>query len=127
MRHPSLIAIAVVSMSIFAGDACADDKNPLAEPKTSIAYQLELLKAGDAAKLKECFTARQKDKITQEAVDAARKRSGIMLTIDELYASAEMGEFQGAKTAKIKTKNGRTLTTLILTDGKWLADTIWFR
>ena len=31
------------------------------------------------------------------------------------------------KTAKITMKNGRTLTTLILTDGKWLADTIWFK
>ena len=29
--------------------------------------------------------------------------------------------------AKIMMQNGRTLTTLILTDGQWLADTIWFK
>jgi hypothetical protein len=28
---------------------------------------------------------------------------------------------------KIKMKNGRTLTTLVKTDGKWLADTVWFK
>ena len=28
---------------------------------------------------------------------------------------------------KITMKNGRTLTMLILTDGKWLSDTIWLK
>ena len=37
-------------------------------------------------------------------------------------------EFQGKKTCKIKTKRGSTLTTLIQEpDGRWLADTIWFK
>jgi len=38
-----------------------------------------------------------------------------------------MGEADGKKTAKVKMKNGRTLSTLVETDGKWLADTIWFK
>jgi hypothetical protein len=34
----------------------------------------------------------------------------------------------GTKTEiKIKMKNGRTLTTLVNVDGKWLADTLWFK
>jgi hypothetical protein len=37
------------------------------------------------------------------------------------------GESEGQKTAKITMKNGRTLTMLILTDGKWLSDTIWLK
>ncbi|HEX8286214.1 MAG TPA: hypothetical protein VF588_22830 [Pyrinomonadaceae bacterium] len=49
------------------------------------------------------------------------------IIIDDLYASAEMGEADGKKTAKVKMKNDRALTTLVETDGKWLADTIWFK
>jgi hypothetical protein len=47
------------------------------------------------------------------------------MPLDDLV-HAIRGEFE-AKTAKITMKNGRTLTTLILTDGKWLSDTIWFK
>ena len=42
-------------------------------------------------------------------------------------ATVKYSEADGKKTAKIKMKNGRTLTTLIETDGQWLADTIWFK
>ena len=98
----------------------------LADPKSSIAYQFDLIKAGDADKLKNCFTARVRDGVTKEAVEKAKGQAG-QYTLDDLYASAEMGEADGKKTAKVKMKNGRTLTTLIETDGKWLADTIWFK
>jgi uncharacterized lipoprotein YajG len=97
----------------------------LADPKGSIAYQLELLKAGDADKLRNCFTTRLRDKITKERVDKAREKIG-QITMDELYASAEQGEYEGKKTLKVKMKNGRSLTTLVQTDGQWLSDTIWF-
>src|SRR5215210_5729990 len=63
----------------------------LADPKGSIAYQLELLKAGDADKLRNCFTTRLRDKITKERVDKAREKIG-QVTMDELYASGEQGE-----------------------------------
>ena len=98
----------------------------LADPKSSIAYQFELVKAGDLDKLKACLTPRLRDGLTQEALDKA-KANAAAYTIDDLYDSAEMGESDGKKTAKVKMKNGRTLTTLIETDGKWLADTIWFK
>ncbi|MDX6614101.1 MAG: hypothetical protein QOD75_3287 [Blastocatellia bacterium] len=98
----------------------------LKDPKSSIAYQFELVKAGDAEKLKTCMTPRLRDRITQELVDKGKAQAA-NYTIDDLYASAEMGEADGQKTAKIKMKNGRTLTTLIETDGQWLADTIWFK
>jgi uncharacterized lipoprotein YajG len=98
----------------------------LSDPKSSIAYQFEQVKAGDVEKLKACLTPRVRDGVTKEVVDKAKVDSA-QYTIDDLYASAEMGEFEGKKTAKVKMKNGRTLTTLIQTDGKWLADTIWFK
>lgn len=40
------------------------------------------------------------------------------MTIDDLVASATAG--------KGSLENGRTLTTLVKTDGQWLADTVWF-
>ena len=98
----------------------------LGDPKGSIAYQFDLVKAGDAEKLKNCMTARVKDGVTQEVVDKA-KTDAAKYTMEDLFASAEMGETDGKKTAKVKMKNGRTLTTLFETDGKWLADTVWFK
>ncbi|HWS99242.1 MAG TPA: hypothetical protein VN256_03145 [Pyrinomonadaceae bacterium] len=97
----------------------------LADPKGSIAYQFELVKAGDADKLRNCFTERLRDRITRERVDKAKGEAG-RYTMDDLWASAEPGEYEGKKTMKVKMKNGRTLTTLVQTDGKWLSDTVWF-
>lgn len=98
----------------------------LSDPKGSIEYQFELLKAGDYEKLKDCFTDRVKGSITKEAVDKGKENAAKM-TIADLYDSAEDGEYEGKKTKKIKMKNGRSLTTLVNTDGKWLSDTVWFR
>ena len=100
--------------------------NPLATPRASVEHQLGLLVAGDIEALRACFTPRLQDRITAEAVAEGAKEAGSM-TIDDLFASMEEGEFDGKQTAKVKMKNGRTLTTLVLTDGRWLADTIWFR
>ena len=111
--------------------ACSGSSNntsggSLKDPKSSVAYQFELVKAGDVDKLKTCLTPRVRDGVTQEVMDKAKVEAA-KYTLDDLYASAEMGEAEGKKTAKVKMKNGRTLTTLIETDGQWLADTIWFK
>ncbi|QOV88171.1 hypothetical protein [Humisphaera borealis] len=115
-----LIALSIVT---FATPARADDA---ADVKAAIATQFDLLKAGDVDKLKAHFTERQKEKITKEAVEKG-KGNAAKMTIDDLVASVDVAGEGAKKTAKIKMKNGRTLTTLILTDGKWLADTIWFK
>jgi hypothetical protein len=109
-----------------AKTATSAPSGSLKDPKSSIAYQFELVKAGDAQKLKACMTPRVRDGVTQEVVDKGKAQAA-NYTIEDLYDSAEMGEADGQKTAKIKMKNGRTLTTLIETDGQWLADTIWFK
>lgn len=98
----------------------------LKDPKSSLAYQFELVKAGDVDKLKACLTPRVREGVTKEVMDKAKVEAA-NYTLDDLYASAEMGEADGKKTAKVKMKNGRTLTTLIETDGQWLADTLWFK
>jgi len=98
----------------------------MSTPLGSIQYQVQRLQAGDLEAFQACFTPRLRDKITAEAMAKGAREVGSM-TIDDLFAGVEEGEHAGQKTAKVKMKNGRTLTTLILTDGKWLADTIWFR
>jgi hypothetical protein len=127
MFRSALLAVGLLAFACLSS-AVADDKkdSPLSEPKKSIEHQLKLIKDGDVDKLKACFTARQQDKITKEAVAAAQQQLGKM-TIDDLVKDIVMSEQGGVKQAKITTKKGRTLTTLILTDGKWLADTIWFK
>lgn len=128
-RILTLILISAVVSTLLTGCGATGTSlggNRLADPKSSIAYQFDLVKAGDVEKLKECFTARLRDRVTKEDVDKA-KADASKYTIDDLYASAEMGEADGKKTAKVKMKNGRTLTTLVETDGKWLSDTIWYK
>jgi hypothetical protein len=123
-----LIFAACGSKNANVGSDGTTDKasdSSLGDPKGSIAYQFDLLKAGDVDKLKNCFTERLRERITKERVDKAKEKIG-QITLDDLVASTEMGEYGGKKTASIKMKNGRSLTTLILTDGKWLSDTVWF-
>jgi hypothetical protein len=104
----------------------ASDEGLKKSPKDSLAYQFGLLKAGDTDKLKQCFTERLRERITPEAVEKGKSEAG-NYTLEDLVGSVEMGQAEGHETAKIMMKNGRTLTTLVQTDGKWLADTIWFR
>jgi len=121
MMKPLLrvFALAVLFVGFVASRAHADD---LADAKTVIAAQVELLKKGDVAGLKAGFTKRQQDKITEDNVKKGQAALGKM-TIDDLVASVAPGK----DSLKIKMKNGRTLTTLLKVDGKWLADTVWFK
>jgi hypothetical protein len=104
------------------------DESRLGTPESSIAYQFELLKAGDTEKLKACFTDRLRDSVTADVVQKANQNiQDKGLTIDKLVGPVEMGQYEGKRTATIKMPGGgRTLTTLVETDGKWLAETIWF-
>lgn len=131
MKRQMILMIGMISAiaaiaSCSAKSSVAVNNDALKDPKTSIAYQLDLVKAGDIDKLKACLTDRVRENVTKDGVDKAKTNS-VNYTIDDLYESAEMGEADGKKTAKVKMKNGRTLTTLVETDGKWLADTVWFK
>jgi hypothetical protein len=120
------VGISAVACGAKTSSTSANLGDALKDPKSSIAYQLELVKAGDVDKLRQCVTARVRDNVTKEGVEKAKSNAG-NYTIDDLYGSAEMGEADGKKTAKVKMQNGRTLTTLVETDGQWLADTVWFK
>ena len=115
------------------GDTTASSSNSTASdealkksPKDSIAYQFGLLKEGNVSQLRECFTERLRERITDEAVEKGKSQAS-NYSLDDLVASVELGEADGHQTARIMMKNGRTLTTLIQVDNKWLADTVWFK
>ena len=130
MKRPTLLFILLmIGSGLFS--ACGNSTSivrsgSLNHPQSSIDYQFDLLKEGETEKLKICLTERVRGNVTQDIVEKGKAEAS-KYTLEELYASAEMGEMNGKKTAKIKMKNGRTLTTLVETDGKWLADTIWFK
>jgi len=104
----------------------ASDEALKKSPKDSIAYQFSLLKDGNVSQLRECFTDRLRERITDEAVEKGKSQAS-NYSLDDLVASVELGETEGNQTAKIMMKNGRTLTTLVHVDNKWLADTLWFK
>jgi hypothetical protein len=109
-----------------ASSSNASDEALKKSPKDSIAYQFGLLKEGNVSQLRECFTDRIKERITDEAVEKGKSQAS-EYSLDDLVASVEMEEAEGHQTAKIMMKNGRTLTTLVQVDNKWLADTVWFK
>jgi len=114
-----LFALAVLVVGFLGTRAHADD---LADAKTFIAAQVELIKKGDVAGVNAGLTKRQQGKVTEAQLKKASEEAAKM-TIDDLVASVTPGK----DSLKIKMKNGRTLTTLLKVDGKWLADTIWFK
>jgi len=113
------LVMPMVSLLLFIAPAHADN---LKVAKDVIGKQLAFLKAGNVAKLKTGFTARLQDRITAENVKKAQKDASGM-KVDDLVAEVSAGE----GSIKIKMKNKRTLTTLVKVDGKWLADTVWFK
>ena len=118
-RHLRIAVLALFALVVFVAPARADD---MKIAKDVIAKQLGYIKAANVAKLKAGFTARLQDRITAENVKKAQKEVGSM-TIGDLVAEVLSSEGR----IKIKMKNGRTLTTLVKVDGKWLADTVWFK
>jgi hypothetical protein len=114
-----ILALCGLFLGLFAMPAAADD---LADAKAFIAKQVEQIKKGDTAGLKTGFTKRIQDKITDDNVKAAQKEVA-KATLAELVDRVEAKD--GG--IKIKMKNGRSLTTLVKVDGKWAADTCWFK
>ena len=106
-----------------ASTARADDT---ADVKKEIEAQIDLIKKGNVDELKKHFTARLQGSLTPDAVKAAAKKSETV-TIDDLAAKIVVTEANGTKSAAVTMKNGRKLTTFVQKDGKWLADTVWFK
>jgi hypothetical protein len=103
-----------------------DRANPLSNPRSSIAYQFELVKAGDYEKLVDCFTEKGQKKLTLPIVESA-KANAAKITFDDIVAKIEEEENSNGKFAHIRMKDNRPLVILVLKDGKWLSDQVWFK
>ncbi|WP_339727518.1 tetratricopeptide repeat protein [uncultured Gimesia sp.] len=91
-----------------------------------IALQLQYIQKGDVAAMKPFFTKRVRKRITAESLEMA-KQLAASATPEELIHSLQIEGSGDQIRAKIKMKNGRTLTTLVPVEGKWEADTVWFK
>ncbi len=110
----------VLALLVGLGGAARADA--LADARIFIGMQLELIKAGDVDGVRAGMTDRLRDKVTGEALAQAKQRlAGV--TIDDLVAAA----VAKGTAVSVKTKAGRTLTTLVQVAGKWKADTLWFK
>lgn len=104
----------------LTSSAWADD---LSDARALIGAQLDMIKKGDVNGLKPGFTKRLQDKVNEANVKAAQKEAE-KFTVNDLVEKIEP---KGKDSIKVKMKGGRTLTTLVKVDGKWQADTIWFK
>lgn len=91
-----------------------------------IALQLQYIQQGDVEAMKPFFTERVRKWITAESLELAKQQAA-SATPEELIHSVKIEEAGDEIQAKIKMKNGRTLTTLVPIEGKWEADTVWFK
>ncbi|MFK7779028.1 MAG: hypothetical protein QM501_13065 [Gimesia sp.] len=91
-----------------------------------ISLQLQYIQNLDVKSMQPYFTKRLRARITTDSLEKA-KQLATTATAEELVHSIQIEESGDQIQAKIKMKNGRTLTTLIPVNGKWEADTIWFK
>lgn len=116
----------IIFMMVFSLICSGYSEDAKTIAKSTMKHQIDLLKKGDLENFKACFTQRQREKITAESMKKGEKGAS-KYTMDELVHKVIEDVYAGNKTIKIKMANGRTLTTLVLVEGKWLADTIWFK
>jgi hypothetical protein len=126
----SIIPLLILGLfaSAFAEDGYKlGDRGDVGWARSFITAHIAAIKSGDVAKVKSLLSERQRGKVTAAMVEAAKKEAA-KYTIEELVASVQATPDEKAPTeVKIKMKNGRTLTTLIKVNGRWYADTLWFK
>jgi hypothetical protein len=118
----AILALLLLSSLGFAGPAEAPPLD-LSSPRSAVETQIARARAGDVAGLKACFIERLRERITEKNVEKARQRLE-KLSMDDLVA--EIRQKKPGK-AKIKMKDGRTLTNLVRKDGRWYAEKLWFK
>ena len=96
-------------------------------PQKAIEHGLYYAKKGDVETVKNCFAPEFRDKITAEVIDKVKSGEIKSMSFSDLVDKVEESDAGGRKTAKIKMKNGRTLTTMRFENGQWMAETLWFR
>ncbi len=117
----SLVALLLLPKLGLAGPA--ESALDLSSPRSAVETQIARARAGDVVGLKACFVERLRDRIDEKNLKKAQERLE-KLSLDDLVA--EIRQKKPGK-AKIKMKDGRTLTALVLKDGRWYAEKLWFK
>lgn len=98
----------------------------LKKSREIIKLQLQYIQNLDVESMKPFFTERIRNLITTDSLKQAKEQAATA-TPEELVHAIQIEGSGTQIRAKIKMKNGRTLTTLIPVKGKWEADTVWFK
>lgn len=107
-----------------SGDGAATSGMDCSTPRKTIESQIAAIKKGTTVKeFRECFTKDKHNGIKQKKLDKSTKRAEAY-DIDELYGSEEN---KGDDKVKVKTKGGRTLTTMVKEGDTWKASTLWYK
>lgn len=119
VAHPESINLSTVQKKNLADQLTKKSRE-------IIALQLKYIQKQDVESMKPFFTERVRPLITADALEKAKQQAA-SATPEALVHSIQIIESGTQIHAKIKMKNGRTLTTLVPVNGKWEADTIWFK
>jgi hypothetical protein len=113
-----MLLLAVLVLGLQTARADKQEALTVESARAFVKKQVEAIKAGDLAAVKGGLSARQRDKVTADMIAKAKGETA-KYTLEDLVDKVEG--------MKIKMKNGRTLTTMIVEGGKLVADTLWFK
>ena len=97
-------------------------KDPMLEPFTSFAHQLELLRQADLEGLKACMVESAHADIDVDKLELIAEHFETLPPEDYARSVVVEGDY-----AKLKFPSGKVFETLRRVDGKWLAQTPWWQ
>lgn len=99
-----------------------EPKDPFAEPFTSFAYQLDLLREVDVEGLRACVVEDIRDQVKVEDLELIAEHFATLPAEDY----ARFVEPLGDDRVELQWPSRRPFGTLRRVDGKWLAETAWW-
>lgn len=125
IQSAKLVVAHPENMKLTTNQLDALKRQLIKKSREIIALQLQHIQDGDVKSMQPYFTKRVRDLITVASLEKAKSQAA-SAKVEDLVHSIQIEGAGDQIQAKIKMKNGRTLTTLVPVNGKWEADTIWF-
>lgn len=98
-------------------------KDPMLDPFTSFAHQLDLLREADLEGLKACMVESAHDQIDVDRLEVIAEHFGTLPAEDY----ARYVELRGDDLADLMFPSRKVFTTFKRVDGKWLAQSPWWQ
>jgi len=125
--RPLLVVVVAAAILPCSVTGCGSDESAdVGSLRGDVAVQLALLRQGDVKALVETFTEKVRPAITEEYV-RSRQPIYAQVTAESLVGPVAVKEVEGVKTADVWTPDGAPLGRFVFVNGRWLADTLWFR